>query len=113
VPLLAQALTDDVYSKWLLTIVSAHSAALLAVHRAFKVMENYRAFREGESSFYDTCRRLLDRPQTFGKDETAQLARYLDDVENIRKLVRNAETENIPTLEEARSQVGNEKTKDE
>ena len=108
VPLLTQAVSDDPYSKWLLTVISAYSAILLATHRSFKVMENYRAFREGESSFYDTYRRLLDRPHTFGSTEADQVSKYMDEVENLRKLIRNAETDNTPSLEQAKSQMANE-----
>lgn len=58
--------------------------------------------------FYDTYRRLLDRPQTFGSDEEAQLDAYFDEVENIRKFTRNAETDNLPTLDQAQAQLKRE-----
>jgi len=67
-------------SKALITCVSAHTAINLALHRAFKVDLNYRAFRQGESSFYDLYRRILDRPQSLGKDEPEQLAAYFEQV---------------------------------
>jgi hypothetical protein len=108
IPFLAQASDDDVYSKWLITMVSAFSAILLTVHRTFKVHENYRAFREGESNFYDTYRRMLDRPNTFGKTEEEQISSYYDNVENLRKFVRNSEIDNTPSIEQVKSQVQNE-----
>ncbi|NKN15263.1 DUF4231 domain-containing protein [Rhizobium laguerreae] len=109
IPFLVQASSNNPIAKWLITIISAYSAILLALHRALKIAENYRAFREGESNFYDTYRRMLDRPYTFGDTENAQLDRYFDEVENLRKFVRNAETDNTPSLEQAKSQVSNEK----
>lgn len=108
IPFLAQAMTSDPYSKWLITIISAHVAILLSFHRGLKVERNYRAFRQGESDFYDLYRRMLDRPETLGANEAEQLANYFDTVENIRKLVRNAEIDNLPTVEQLQSQVTNE-----
>jgi hypothetical protein len=75
------------------------------MHKAFKVDATWRGYRHGESEFYDTYRRLLDRPRTFGATETEQLDTYFDDVENIRKFTRNAETDNLPTLERAQQQL--------
>lgn len=108
IPFLAQALTDDPYAKWLLTIISAHIAILLSFHRGLKVERNYRAFRQGESDFYDLYRRMLDRPHTFGRTEQEQIDAYFDAVENIRKLVRNAEIDNLPTVEQLQSQLATE-----
>lgn len=111
IPFLAQASTDDAYSKWLITVISGFSAILLAVHRSFKVHENYKSFREGESNFYDSYRRMLDRPTTFGKDEETQITAYFDEVENLRKFVRNAEIDNTPSLEQAKNQLKDEVSK--
>lgn len=108
IPFLAQASDSDPLSNWLITVVSAYSAILLAIHRSFKIADNYRSFREGESNFYDTYRRMLDRPHTFGTTEQEQLNRYFDEVENLRKFVRNAETDNTPSIEQAKSQVNRE-----
>jgi hypothetical protein len=102
---LTQSISDDRWSRVLLTIASAHVAVLLAMHKAFKVDATWRGYRHGESEFYDTYRRLLDRPRTFGATETEQLDTYFDDVENIRKFTRNAETDNLPTLERAQQQL--------
>lgn len=105
VPLLAQATTEDPWSKWLLTVVATHSAVLLAVSRAFRVEAHYKAFRSGESEFYDLYRRMLDRPRVFGSDQREQIDRYFENVETVRKVVRNAETDNFPSVEDAQGIV--------
>lgn len=102
IPILTQYISQDVYSKMLLTIISTHTAVLLAFHRGFKVDRNFRSFRHGESEFYDTYRRLLDRPLTFGLNEKEQIDKYFSDVETIRKFVRNAETDNLPTVDDVK-----------
>ncbi|PYE30667.1 uncharacterized protein DUF4231 [Rhizobium sp. PP-WC-1G-195] len=104
VPVLAQATDTDAYSKWLITVVSAFSAILLALHRAFKISDNYRAYREGESMFYDTYRRMLDRPETFG-DTSTRVEAYFAEVEALRKFIRNTETDNTPSLDQTKSQI--------
>lgn len=100
VPLLAQAIDSDPWSKWLLTVVAAHSAILLAVSRAFRVEAHYKAFRNGESEFYDLYRRMLDRPSVFGGSERERIDRYFEQVETVRKIVRAAETDNFPSMED-------------
>jgi hypothetical protein len=90
-------------SKWLLVIISSHVALALSFHRGMKVSEGMKAFRQGESEFYDLYRRLLDRPQLLGTTEPEQLDNYFSQVESIRKLVRHAETETIPDLDDVRS----------
>jgi len=81
-------------------IIAAHVALLLGFHRGLKVAEHFKAFRHGESEFYDTYRRLLDSPETFGPDEDGQLKRYFEEVEIIRRFVRNAETDSLPMVED-------------
>ncbi|MFD7235061.1 hypothetical protein ACFWAT_07095 [Streptomyces syringium] len=100
VPLLAQAIDSDPWSKWLLTVVAAHSAILLAVSRAFRVEAHYKAFRNGESEFYDLYRRMLDRPGIFGNSETERIDKYFEQVETVRKIVRAAETDNFPSMDD-------------
>lgn len=102
IPILTQYTTEDQYSKLLLTIISSHTAILLAFHRGFKVDKNFKSFRHGESEFYDVYRRMLDRPSVFGETEDEQLARYFHEVETIRKFVRNAETDNFPIIEDGK-----------
>jgi hypothetical protein len=105
-PFLTQAIDpSDHASRWFLTTVAAHVALLLGFHRGLKVAEHFKAFRHGESEFYDTYRRLLDRPEVFGRDETSQIKRYFEEVATIRKFVRNAETDSLPMLEDVRDQM--------
>jgi hypothetical protein len=100
-PFLTQAINpSDPASKWLLTIIAAHIALLLGFHRGLKVAEHFRAFRHGESEFYDTYRRLLDSPESFAADEASQLKKYFEEVELIRRFVRNAETDSLPMVED-------------
>lgn len=61
--------------------------------------KNFQSFRHGESEFYDMYRRLLDRPESFGKTENEQVAAYFVEVEKVRKYVRGTETDNFPTIE--------------
>ena len=105
IPFLVQAIDSDPASKWLVTIVSAHTAILLAFHKALKVDANFRTWREGESHFYDLYRKMLDRPETFGDTESKQLASYFDAVENLRMFIRNAELDNTPSIAEAQRQL--------
>ena len=100
IPIIIQASNSSNFSKILLTIISTHTAILLAFHRGFKVEDNFKAFRLGESEFYDTYRRLLDRPSAFGGTHEEQIQNYFKQVEEIRKYVRNAETDNFPTVED-------------
>ena len=99
VPFLAQAITQDPYSRWFLTIVAAMSAVLLSFHRWLKAEQNYKAFRIGESTYYDMRRQLLDRPRSFGDTEDVQIETYFLRVEVIRQRVRDAEIDNFPGSE--------------
>lgn len=96
VPFLAQAITQDPYSKWFLSVVAAFSAVLLSFQKWLKAEQNYKAFRLGESAYYDLRRQLLDRPRSFGKTEDAQLETYFLQIEEIRRRVRDAEIDNFP-----------------
>ena len=102
IPILTQAMTGDFYSKLLLTVISGYTAVLLAFHSGFKIEENYKGFRHGESEFYDLYRRFLDRPKSFGETVEEQINTYFQEVETVRRFVRNAETSNLATLDEAR-----------
>lgn len=95
-PFLAQAVTSDPWSRWLMSVVSALSAILLSFHQWLKVEQNFRAFRLGESAYYDLRRRMLDRPRSFGEDEETQLDAYFAAVEKIRSRIRDAELDNFP-----------------
>ena len=97
VPVLTQAITQDPYSKWFLSVVAAFSAILLSFQRLLKIEQNYKVFRLGESSYYDLRRQVLDRPQSFGASEPVQLEAYFLQVEELRRRVRDAEIDNFPT----------------
>jgi hypothetical protein len=101
VPILAQAVGTDQWSKWFLSVVGAHAALLLAATRTFRIESSFKAFRQAESEFYDQYRRLLDRPQAFGKTREEQLPAYFETVERVRQLARSAEIDNLPSVEDA------------
>jgi hypothetical protein len=93
---------DDPYASWFLTVATLHIALITSIHKFLKVEVNFKAFRHGESEFYDTYRRLLDNPKSFGASEEEQLEAYFGQVALIRKQVRNAETDTYAGLEELR-----------
>ena len=105
IPILTQAITDDPFSKLLVTVISAYTAVLLAFHSGFKIEENFKGFRHGESEFYDLYRRFLDRPNSFGDTAEEQINAYFQEVEIVRRFVRNAETNNLATLDEAKQML--------
>jgi hypothetical protein len=93
---------NDPFARWVLTAAALHISIITGMHKFFKVEVNFKAFRQGESEFYDTYRRMLDNPQSFGKTEDIQLAQYFNQSALIRKQVRNAETDTYAGLEEVR-----------
>ncbi|MDR0325687.1 MAG: DUF4231 domain-containing protein [Oscillospiraceae bacterium] len=95
-PMLLQAIGENSYSKWFLTIMTTHAAILIALHEAFKVESNYKTYRVGGANFFDLYRRLLDYPKSLGETEEEQLYKYFSLVEDLKKNVRAQETENIP-----------------
>jgi hypothetical protein len=104
IPVLTQAISNDApLSKVFVTVVSAFTAVLLAFHRGFKIEDNYKAFRHGESEFYDLYRRLLDSHTSFNVEIDDLISQYIAETETIRRFVRNAETSNLATLDEAKS----------
>lgn len=105
IPFLVQAIDTAPASRWLVTIISAHSAILLAFHKALKVDDNFRSWREGESNFYDLYRRMLDQPRDFGLTEDEQLKKYFKEVEKLRMFVRSAELNNTPSIEDAKKSL--------
>jgi len=100
IPVITQFVGDGPYSKLVLTVISLYTTILLSLHRAFKIENHYKAYRKGESEFYDLYRRLLDRPSVFGNDEPKQLETYFIEVEKIRKIIRDSEIDHFPTLED-------------
>ena len=97
VPVLTQAITEDPYSKWFLSVVASFTAILLSFQKWLKAEQNYKAFRLGESSYYDLRRQILDRPLSFGDSEQVQLDAYFLQVEKLRRQVRDAEIDNFPS----------------
>ena len=85
--------------RWLIVAVSSHVALAVSFHRGLRVADQLRAYRLGESQFYDLHRRLLDRPLTFGKTEQEQLDAYFAAVEDVRRIVRSAEADSMPIVE--------------
>lgn len=105
---LSPAASDSaIFSKLLIVLVSGHVALSLSFHKGLKVADGMKAFRHGESEFYDLYRRLLDRPHTLGNDEEAQIDRYFSEVERIRRFVRSAETESLPSVEDSKQSASN------
>ncbi|MBP6183059.1 hypothetical protein [Flavobacterium sp.] len=100
IPIITQTVDTTFEPKLFLTIISTHTALLIAFHRALKIENNFKAFRHGESEFYDLYRRLLDRPVSFGSTEEKQIETYFIEVENIRRAVRIAETDNLPMIDD-------------
>lgn len=98
---------DTNFSKYLIVLVSGHVALVLSFHKGLKVADGMKAFRHGESEFYDLYRRLLDRPHILGKSEDEQVDNYFAEVERIRKFIRNAETDSLPTVEDSKSGIQN------
>ena len=88
-------------------MIAAHIALLLSFHRGLKkVAEHSQSLSDMASrNSTDTYRRLLDSPESFGPDEDKQLQKYFEEVETIRKFVRNAETDSLPMLEDIRVEV--------
>jgi hypothetical protein len=111
IPILVQGVRESSHGTTLVTVISAFTAILLAFHKGLKIEENYRGFRHGESEFYDLFRRILDRPSALGNDSKSQLDSYLVETETIRRFVRNAETNNMATLDEARQLLKGTDTK--
>lgn len=105
IPFLAQAITGDPFSKWSLTIISAHVAVLFVSQKGFKVEQNYKNYRLGESEFYDLRRRLLDMPHKLGDTEEEQIKRYFELVEAIRADMRVREVDGIASFEDLRQAV--------
>lgn len=105
IPVLTPWIADGDFSKPAVTLVSAVTAVLLAFHKGLKVEDNLKAYRHGESEFYDLVRRLLDQPMTLGKGQQEQIDMYFEEVARIRRFVRNAETDNLGTLDDARAEL--------
>ncbi len=106
-PVLIQAIdvSNPNVSKWCVTIVAIHVALLSAVHKGFKVEQNYKNFRLGESEYFDLRRRVLDQPHLLATDTEAQIAEYFSTTEAIRRDMRNKEIDSIASFEEVKATV--------
>jgi len=104
-PFLAQALTVDPWSKWTITTISAHVALIFVAQKGFKVEQNYKNYRLGESEYYDIRRRLLDQPHRFGDTEQEQIDRYFTLVESMRHDMRTREVDGIASFDEIDQKV--------
>ncbi|MCW5203796.1 hypothetical protein VU12_12775 [Desulfobulbus sp. US4] len=109
IPILTNGISENNYSKLTVTVISAVTAILLAFHKGFKAEDNFKSFRHGESEFYDLYRRLLDTPEALGANEKEQIENYFNETEAIRRFVRNAETDNLATLDEAKKRLARNK----
>ncbi|MFM7165560.1 MAG: hypothetical protein ACKO3T_09960, partial [Planctomycetaceae bacterium] len=110
IPVLTQAISDDSLSKAFVTVLSAYTAVLLAFHRGFKIEDNHKAFRHGESEYHDLYRRLLDNSALPRDSVNATIDSYIAETESIRRFVRNAETSNLATLDEAKNLLAGRKS---
>lgn len=105
VPILTQFVdTQNPYARWTATAMSAFTAILISFHKALNTEDNFKAFRHGESEFYDLYRRFLDRPWEFGDTFEERSSNYFREVEIIRRYTRNAETNNLATIERRRQE---------
>lgn len=93
IPVLTQFITPENWASVMVTVVSTFTAALVALHQALKFDEKHRDVRYSESAVYDLYRRMLDRPESFGKDRSIQLNAYFEQVERIRSAARKTETD--------------------
>lgn len=97
-PILVQALGDNNSSKFLLTIISLHSALLIGFHRVFKVERNYQSFRTAESEFYDLRRSFLDNALKNKSNMDEAIDKFFDEVGKLRIMARKEEIDNSPSL---------------
>lgn len=98
IPIIVQS-SDSEGAKLMITCMSAYSAILLVMAQRLRSEINFRAYREGESAFYDTFRALMDAPSRFGDSEDEQLVEYFVRVERIRQAVREGELSSLAKLE--------------
>ncbi|HAU8262567.1 TPA: hypothetical protein I8287_000161 [Kluyvera intermedia] len=105
IPVVVQSISENNNSKLFITVVSSFTAILLAFHKGLKVEDNFKSYRHGESEFFDTYRRLLDRPNEFGSSNNEQINEYFKQVDSIRKYVRNAETDNLAALDSSAKEL--------
>lgn len=108
IPVLIQSIDsgqNQGFVKWIVTAISVHVAILSAIHKGFKVEQNYKNYRLGESDYYDLRRRLLDQPYKIADSEEEQINRYFSDTEIIRRDMRNREIDSTASFEDIKATV--------
>lgn len=96
-PILIQLTNSD--GKLLITIISTHSALLIAFHKGFKIESNYKRYRICESNFYDAYREMLHYSGSDPGETEKKIQEYVKIVEATRKDGREIEIDNIPNAD--------------
>lgn len=96
-PILIQLINSG--GKLLITIISVHSAILIAFHKGIKIENNYKRFRICESNFYDAYREILDYHGSNQEEDEKKIREYFNIVRAIRKDGRETEIDNIPNVD--------------
>lgn len=103
-PILIQSIAGIAEGKILLTVISAHSAVIVAMHKGFKVENNYRDYRICESNFYDEYRKLLECDLSkVNQDDVVN--QYIEKINMIRKAGRAIEIDNMPNISESENET--------
>jgi len=104
VPLLLPYVGNSPFAQLLITLISLHTALLLAFHRLLKPDRTFQGFRQIESGYYDLIRDMLDRPYLV-EDPNKKMPRidnYIERVKQYRLDARRMETqESFPALDTA------------
>mmetsp|Transcript_22263 Transcript_22263/g.61761 ORF Transcript_22263/g.61761 Transcript_22263/m.61761 type:complete len:547 (+) Transcript_22263:332-1972(+) len=103
IPLLSQLITCEGASQLMLTVVSTHAGIVLALEKALRSQEKFRAYRIAESSALDIWRRMVHMPWMFsdsGPDDDKDFQDVLKEeftvfttkMEEVRDFARKIET---------------------
>ncbi len=104
VPLLLPYVGNSPFAQLLITLISLHTALLLAFHRLLKPDRTFQGFRQIESGYYDLIRDMLDRPYLVEDPEKKmpRIDNYIEKVKRFRLDARRMETqESFPALDTA------------
>ncbi len=104
VPLLLPYVGNSPFAQLLITLISLHTALLLAFHRLLKPDRTFQGFRQIESGYYDLIRDMLDRPYLVEDPEQKmpRIDNYIEKVKRFRLDARRMETqESFPALDTA------------
>jgi hypothetical protein len=107
IPVLIQFIdgAEGMFGRICVTLVSMHVALLSAIHKGFKVEQNYKNYRIGESEYFDLRRRLLDQPYLLSKESEDQIDVYFSTTEAIRRDMRVKEVDSIASFEDVKLAV--------